>query len=317
MKQFYIHTHYIVAGWCGVEMHINGKKIVYHASYIGSNPISSLIDACLEFDEMGGDYYIEWFAEPGSLKINMYLENDCLRLDIFDMIEDITSKIETRQEWHEVVPYADFKEAVVTEGFRVLRSFGIMGFRSSWQDNQEFFLGALLSIYGKSDDRYYMGRRNSDLTKEMEIMATYMRNFEPQEEKHYDQCTIYYESWQIQCCGDPFAVGEKIDWQCTIAPGANNAHGYIIDFEEEHHYGATHSISGTVSKIIAERSEFPKGKGEVYYHAANVIHTELQQADGYESQYKSDETTDRIFWGYIVMLDDVVVKPLADYDIDE
>ena len=39
-----------------------------------------------------------------------------------------------------------------------------------------------------------------------------------------------------------------------------NAHGIIIDLEEEHHGFATHSVTGKVVKIIAERSEFPKGK---------------------------------------------------------
>lgn len=91
-----------------------------------------------------------------------------------------------------------------------------------------------------------------------------------------------------------------------------NAHGIIIDFEEEDHGFAKYSISGTVSQIIAESSEFPKGKRVVSYSQTNTIQEKIFRADGYEKDFSSDEETDRTFWGYIVTLKDAVVKPLPE-----
>jgi len=140
----------------------------------------------------------------------------------------------------------------------------------------------------------------------------YLSKMEITEEKKMDSCTIYYDSWQLQCCGEPFSVGEKVEWTCKMPEGFKNAHGVIIDFEEDHHGFATHTITGNVAKITAERSEFPKGKREVWYEKVDVIRDELQHADGWESELKDDETTERTFWGYIVELKDVVVKPMEN-----
>lgn len=130
------------------------------------------------------------------------------------------------------------------------------------------------------------------------------------EETRMDACTIYYESWQLQCCGDPFSVGDKVEWTSMMPDNYKNAHGIIIDFEEDHHGFASHTISGTVTRIIAERSEFPKGKKEVWYHKARTIQEEITRADGWERELNDDDTTERTFWGYIVELKDVIVKPI-------
>ena len=122
------------------------------------------------------------------------------------------------------------------------------------------------------------------------------------------ECIVYYESWQLQCCGSPFSVGDVVEWKGTLLSEKRDAHGITIDFEEEHHVGYTHKVKGTVEKIISERSEFPKGNRIVYYEQAPIVRTELQHADGWESDYRDDETTERTFWGYIVVLKDAEVS---------
>lgn len=303
MKQFQFHVQSISCGWCDVEMQINDKQL----SYIGSNPLSTFIEACLCFKNERDKSCIQWQDEPGILQIDLSLQDkDQLRLDICEKDEEAIC-----QEWHEVVPYADFLDSVIAEGFRVLKSLGIRGFRTSWQNDEEFPLGALLEISGKADDEYYVGACCSNLPKEIGCMTDYVELLESEEEKRYRQCTVYYESWQIQCCGEPFAVGDQVIWTCSVSSEIKNAHGFIIDFEEDHHGLSTHTISGTIRKIIAEYSEFPKGERVVYYHKASVIQRAIQKADGYEDGCKSDEFSDRTFWGYIVTLEDVVVKPLV------
>lgn len=122
-----------------------------------------------------------------------------------------------------------------------------------------------------------------------------------------EKCIIYYESWQLQCCGDPFSVGERVEWTCAKPDGSDNRHGITIDFVEEHHGDDTHWVTGTVTKIVAERSESPNNGLPVGYDSVDVIHEELQYADGWESELDDDESTRRVFWGYIVELEDATV----------
>lgn len=101
-----------------------------------------------------------------------------------------------------------------------------------------------------------------------------------------------------------------------MSSSVEHGDGTIVDFHEEHHGDETHSITGTVAKIFAERSESSRAKslrGKVSYISYNyseIIKDELQEADGWESEYESDETTVRTLWGYLVTLEDVTVRPL-------
>ena len=68
------------------------------------------------------------------------------------------------------------------------------------------------------------------------------------------------EGWQIQCCGDPFEVGDSISW-CTVRPddklpflskklGARAAE--VTEYEEHHVVeGPTQTCVGTVRSIEA------------------------------------------------------------------
>lgn len=29
------------------------------------------------------------------------------------------------------------------------------------------------------------------------------------------QATIFYEDWQMDCCGEPFAIGDGVNWTCV------------------------------------------------------------------------------------------------------
>ena len=305
---FKFHVQNLAYGWCRVVMYINDKEIHYNASYLGTNPIASLIEACLDLFIEKGKYYITWQAEPGILDITLDLkENNQLIIDIIDKDDDGNT---FSREWHEIIPFETFVSAIVSEGFRVLNAFGLYGYRCSWSDSTDFPLTALLRITNGVKCVLHGDSYNSDLSTEIKCLQEHIAKQNITEERELDWCTIYYESWQIQCCGEPFSVGEKIEWTCCMPQDTKNAHGIIIDFEEEHHGFPTHTITGTVTKIIAERSEFPKGLREVWYEKADIIREELQNADGWESQLSNDDTTDRTFWGYIVELRDIIVKPI-------
>lgn len=315
---FNFHVQNLSFGWCRVLMLINDKEVWYNASYLGENPLETMIDACADLMEEDGHYYISWQREPGTLKIKLNLVNDMLHIDISDEYEfcneDAKEEKNVEEIVHEIVPFKDFVSAIRSEGFRVLNAFGLYGYRRSWQNHTDFPLTNLLRLTGKCDEIWKDDSCCTDIAKEIEVIQEYISKLEITEETKMDSCTLYYESWQIQCCGDPFAVGDKVEWTCIMPKDYKNAHGTIIDFEEEHHGFATHSIEGVVTKIIAERSEFPKGKREVWYNKAETIKEELQHADGWESDKRNDDTTERTFWGYIVELKDVTVKPIEKDD---
>lgn len=296
-------------GWCRILMQINDKEINYNASYIGYNPLASFIEVCADLiEEEEGDYHLTWQSEPCLMKIDMNLDNsNMLHFDIFDQDE---SGETIYNEWHETVPFDSVVSAITTEGFRVLNAFGLYGYRRSWQNHEDFPLTSLLRIMGECKELWKGDSCCTDISKEIGVLQNHISQLNIIKEKKMDECTLYYESWQIQCCGEPFSVGDKVDWTCIIPHGDKNAHGIIIDFEENHHGFASHSITGTVTKILAERSVFPKGKRVVHYAKAMTTLDELQHADGWESDFEDDDATEREFWGYIVELKDVTVKPL-------
>lgn len=307
MSSFKFHVRNLAFGWCRVVMNINDKMIEYNASYLGPNPLATLIDACVDLMVDDGNYYITWQQEPGNLQIDLTLVEKILYFDIINH-----NGTDNEPEWHEKVPFEEFASAIQAEGFRILNAFGLYGYQRSWQDNTDFPLTNLLHLTGKCKEIWKGDSCTTSLKEEIDCLSSYIIKLDITEEKHFDECTLFYESWQLQCCGDPFAVGDKVEWTCHMPSRYKNAHGIPIDFDEDHHASASHSIVGTVSKIIAERSEFPKGKREVWYNRAMTIKEEIQKADGWESNYHDDEQTERTFWGYIVTLKDVTVKPISE-----
>lgn len=314
-ESFIFHVQNLAFGWCRVLMLINDKEISFNAEYTGPNPLASLIDACAVFLDGETDCHVVWLCHDNELDINMEIDNDnMLHLDITDQVRNLFAndkRQEIYQEWHETIPLEDFFCSLVTESYRVLDAFGIYGYYRSWQDHVDFPLANLLRISCKIDELWKGDSCTSNISEEIECIREFVEKRKvTTKERELDWCTVYYESWQIQCCGEPFSVGEKIEWTCCIPRETKDAHGIIIDFEEEHHGFPTHTITGTVSKIIAERSEFPKGLREIRYEKADIIREELHNADGWEREFKDDDETERSFWGYIVELRDAFIKPI-------
>ena len=313
---FKFHIQNLSFGWCRVLMLINDKEISFNAEYMGRNLFFFFFFACAYLMEEGGEYAVKWLYHDFVLIINMVLDdNAVLSFDIEETERDYSSKEDKDvliDEWHETIPFESFVKAVKTEGIRVLNAFGLYGYYRSWMDDEEFPLTGLLRIVGNNNEDFKGDSCCSDINDEINKMKELINDLYIKEETNMSECTIYYESWQLQCCGDPFSVGDTVEWTCIMPTEYKNAHGIILDFEEEHHGFATHRIKGIVSNILAERSEFPKGEREVWYNKAKTIKEELQHADGWESEIKDDEVTERTFWGYVVELKDVTVKPLKD-----
>ncbi|WP_261954160.1 DUF6578 domain-containing protein [Streptomyces nigrescens] len=82
---------------------------------------------------------------------------------------------------------------------------------------------------------------------------------------------VWMDSWQMECCGEPFALGAEVSW-AVVAPdrewltkvlGAETA--ATVDAAEEHHGGSPQQsapVRGTVTGISAVHCRFAPLPGE-------------------------------------------------------
>lgn len=63
---------------------------------------------------------------------------------------------------------------------------------------------------------------------------------------------MFYSEWQFACCGDPFAVGDRVDWRGMLVD-ADDEFARRLGFEayEEHHGGDRIDVAGTIDRIQA------------------------------------------------------------------
>ena len=212
MEQFFFkfHIQNLSFGWCRVLMLINDKEVWFNAEYLGPNPLASFIDACAELMEDPNEYYITWCYHDVELRIEMEVDdNNMLVFDITQKRTIYGSKDEEDkeiidEEWNESIPFSVFVSEIISEGFRVLNAFGLYGYRHSWMDHTDFPLTNLLRITGKCKELWKGDSCSTDISKEIDVLKEFICKLEITEETKMDMCNIYYESWQLQCCGDFF-----------------------------------------------------------------------------------------------------------------
>ena len=307
-KSFEFRVREIEVGWCDVVMTINGKAIPYNASYLGVEPLASMIEICAELmqeSHVDGEYHTSWADEPGSLHLSFIPNgNGILHIDIFDEI--------TKEEWHEGIPFDDFVSAIVSEGFRVLDALGLYGYHAAWADHTEFPISSFLLICRQYDmEGICYFDYTSNLAKEVEFLQQHFKRERIDSATVMDACTLYYDAWQMQCCGEPFSVGDKVSFTCIVPSHPFSIHGTIYDLQEEHHGDETHIVTGIVKRIQVEQSDTPKGKKEIDYNKISTDKRKVQCADGIIEELE-DDTKVRTLWGYIVDLEKVIVKPLKE-----
>ena len=120
-----------------------------------------------------------------------------------------------------------------------------------------------------------------------------------------DNCIVYYVDWQLQCCGDPFSVGDDIEWTAIAKHYKLPKHDVEIDFMEEHHSGWNCKIKGRVVKIYAELSQKSNLSCQIYENTETML-VPVCYADGYT--YLHGLT----LWGYVVELSNVVTESVLD-----
>jgi hypothetical protein len=123
---------------------------------------------------------------------------------------------------------------------------------------------------------------------------------------------VWVDDWQMQCCGEPFAVGQEVVWTLSAAVDAGWLSTVLgpetareIAYREEHHGRLpddTPETRGRIVGIQAARCRFdpvPDGDGRTLHPVPGSGEVqEVPEADGWEP-----ESGDLAFVGYLVTLD--------------
>lgn len=104
--------------------------------------------------------------------------------------------------------------------------------------------------------------------------------------------TVWVDSWQMQCCGDPFRRGSKVAWTlrevdpdwfaAMLGPFVRRN----VEATEEHHGGVpeyTPPTTGTVARIAAVHCRYAPREGDPgpsYPVPGSGVLTEVESADG-------------------------------------
>ena len=124
---------------------------------------------------------------------------------------------------------------------------------------------------------------------------------------------VWVDGWQLQCCGEPFAVGEDVRWTLVERPfeqvltdRTGRREVVVLTHAEEHHGDAPEDtpVTGRVRRVLAVTWEYAPVPGSARTFApveGSGGTQELYRVDGWESELPSGGP--RGFAGYVVDLD--------------
>ena len=125
---------------------------------------------------------------------------------------------------------------------------------------------------------------------------------------------MWIDDWQMQCCGDPFAVGSTMTWSTVPVTDTTGFAVFldpavaasITDHEERHPYNdhevnELHEITGVVTSIDAAFCRYVTNNGISEPAAGSgICEPRSQVTNGWESRPGDEELS---FVGYLVMVE--------------
>lgn len=121
---------------------------------------------------------------------------------------------------------------------------------------------------------------------------------------------VWMDSWQMECCGDPFAVGDSVNWNLTpqvddewLTAALGAALADEISLSEEHHderreVPPTRVTVRGIRCAYCEYGPHPDLKKTLYPIPGTTELIQITQVDGSESRLSK-----RQFIGYVIEVD--------------
>lgn len=161
-----------------IEFVFDGTVIPFYASYIGNEPISTLIQVAEELPN-NNNAQVEFLDEPGYMKIDFTKDDGSDELSIDIEIEDkMPEDAENPVKYHIKTRYEVFKTAVIKAAIEVLTTYGMVGFMHSWLERANVFpVGELLSLLGISSVHHEESDSfRTNLKDEMQLLLSATEN---------------------------------------------------------------------------------------------------------------------------------------------
>lgn len=96
------------------------------------------------------------------------------------------------------------------------------------------------------------------------------------------KCTVFYDSWQMECCGTPFSVGDIVKWLVLKAEQLNTPVNVgAINYCYEAHSSDWQNIFVLEGKVAT-------------VYKGNIIKNLIMDCQSY-TKYRPNETTGGIF----------------------
>lgn len=125
-------------------------------------------------------------------------------------------------------------------------------------------------------------------------------------------CRVFYESWQMVCCGEPFEIGDTVNWtvcECKQLAAKQTVDLGKIEYWFENHlfdHGPYYELEGKVTSILIMYEKFESSKTEPSLNVpVSGTLREVFEIERIEKDYKGMEAT-----GYIVTLSDIKIEPV-------
>lgn len=131
-----------------------------------------------------------------------------------------------------------------------------------------------------------------------------------------NEYTVLYEIWQMQCCGQPFRIGDVVEWSVFVfgkgVVGTDKEIDYIYDAHYETDEGL-YILRGTVCRIEALFTIYkPSADNPIVQVPDSGFLRNIEKADGREKVIDGAIGSD-----YLVVLKDADIQQSAKNFIRE
>ena len=131
------------------------------------------------------------------------------------------------------------------------------------------------------------------------------------------ECTVFYESWQMECCGRAFSIGDTVEWLVyQTEPGEILSPVDIgpVDYCYEQHSSDWKKLlilEGKVEaiKILYERFKQEKDDYPMLVSTGGEL-VDAERAEGFEKSIGDMKPT-----GYVVRISEYSVRPAKRKDV--